>query len=120
MSSGTGRPDGWHLAGSRETLRTPIWLAWRVIPRPGIFVTLLTQPWLNPALPVPFLLAHDLPHHGDLAVLIDQLRVMGWLAAGTAWRRFPLTHDQILLQDKSWLSTRPGPLSRGTGRAVPG
>ena len=65
---------------------------------PGIFASLITQPRLNPAFPVPLLLAHDLPHQFSLAGLVDHLRVSAWLAAGTAWRRFPLTHQQILLQ----------------------
>jgi hypothetical protein len=53
-----------------------IWLAGLAILRSGVFVSLVTQPGLNPAFPVPFLLAHDLPHHGNLAVLVYHVRVM--------------------------------------------
>jgi hypothetical protein len=64
----------------------------------GIFVNLVTQPRLNPAFPVPFLLAHNLSHQRSLAGLVHHVRVRAWFAAGVAWRRFPLTHNQILLQ----------------------
>jgi hypothetical protein len=68
--------------------------------RPGsrIFVSLVTQPRLNSAFPVPFLLAHHLSHQRSFAGLVHHIRVMAWFAAGAAWRRFPLTHNQILLQ----------------------
>jgi hypothetical protein len=66
--------------------------------RPGIFASLVPQPRLDPAFPVPFLPAHNLPHQFSLAGLVHRVRVSAWLATGTAWRRFPLTHHQILLQ----------------------
>ena len=64
---------------------------------PGFLVPLFKF-GLNAAFVVPFLPAHNLPHHGRLAGLVQQLRVgTGLLAGAAAWRLFSLTHNQILL-----------------------
>jgi hypothetical protein len=69
--------SGWRdVPGQHQILRMMTWLAGLAIFGPGIFANLVTQPGLNPAFPVPFLLAHNLPHQGNLAVLVH-IRVMG-------------------------------------------
>lgn len=63
-------------------------------------VVLLVELGLDPAFAVPFLPAHNLPHHGSFASLVQRLRALPWLLAGAAVRRLSsLTHGQILLQD---------------------
>jgi hypothetical protein len=86
-------------------------------PRSGIFVNLVIQPRLNPAFPVLFLLAHDISHQGNLAGLVHHVRVMAWFAAGAAWRRFPLTHNQILLQARILAQRTARTIIPGTAKA---
>ena len=63
---------------------------------------------------MPFLLAHNLTHQFSLTGLVHHVRVSAWFAAGTAWRRFPLTHNHVLLYAGILAQRSASTIIRGT------